>query len=303
MIIVKILKIMGWMSFLLLMGLVFFLASGISSTTIPQGWTAPVMIVAAIIPFALLLGASAVNWFLNQRILMKGADAEAKILMIKSTGEKTNNNPVIDFTLEVRPANHPEFMANARQLVRMENVANLQPDKFVYVRYLPGTEKAVITGLCQNPTENLWVMPSNLSPVYPSNPNQIPRPTAFGILIKALIPVVFVVGILGFIAYIFLFAPKFTEEYSCAMAQLRKNAEAERLLGSPIEAGFIATGNFSMGSRGRNTHFTTSVSGPKGEGTLKARAYRHDGLGSNLEMILEINGKHIELYDAVYPCQ
>jgi hypothetical protein len=90
------------------------------------------------------------------------------------------------------------------------------------------------------------------------------------------------------------------------MAQLRKNAEAERLLGSPIEAGFIATGNFRMSEMGRNTHFTTSVSGPKGEGTLKARAsrtYRHDGVVSNLEMILEINGKQIELYDAVYPCQ
>ncbi len=300
---VKTLKICGWLSAGFLLILIVVLASGNSAVLFPDEWAKPIMFSGVLLTVALFVGAAAVNWFLNQRILMRGNDAEAKLLTIQSTGNRINDNPEIAFGLEVRPQGFPAFAANASQVVKHENVANLQPGKFVFVRFVPGNDKVVIAGLCPNPTESIWSAAPNTQSAGLFEPAPEARPNAASIVFKATVPLVFVAAVIGFVVYILLFAPKFTEEYSCAMSELRKSSDAASLLGSPIEAGLFATGNFSMSTTGRKANFETSVFGPKGDGTVRARAFRDENTGSNLKVTLETGGNQREIYNGVYPCK
>ena len=83
----------------------------------------------------------------NQRIIANGQDAEAKILAINDTGSRINDNPVVEFSLQIQPENYPVFVATARLTVSVIHLPSYQPGKFVRVKYLPGTNKVAITGV------------------------------------------------------------------------------------------------------------------------------------------------------------
>jgi hypothetical protein len=83
----------------------------------------------------------------NRRILASGKDAEAKILTIADTGTRINDNPVIDFSLQVQPASYPAFVAQARQTVSAIHLSSYQPGKIVTVKFIPGTDQVAIVGL------------------------------------------------------------------------------------------------------------------------------------------------------------
>ena len=86
----------------------------------------------------------------NRRIINNGQDADAKILAIADTGTRINNNPVIDFSLQIQPVNHPAFVATARQTVSVIHLPSYQPGKFVRVKFIAGTDKVAILGAKTN---------------------------------------------------------------------------------------------------------------------------------------------------------
>jgi hypothetical protein len=90
---------------------------------------------------SLLVGALA-----NQRILATGQDGEATILSIADTGTRINDDPVIDFSLQVRSAGCPAFAALARQTVSMIHLPAYQPGRIVSVKFVPGTDHVAIVG-------------------------------------------------------------------------------------------------------------------------------------------------------------
>ena len=102
------------------------------------------------------LGAGATVFFIasliaggmsNILIEAKGQDAEAEILTIKDTGSRINDDPVITFSLRVRPTTQPEFVGQARRTISIVELPQYQPGKVVKVKYVPGKEQVAIVGL------------------------------------------------------------------------------------------------------------------------------------------------------------
>ncbi|HJS51634.1 MAG TPA: hypothetical protein VJ781_07010, partial [Pyrinomonadaceae bacterium] len=77
----------------------------------------------------------------------KGQDADAEILSIKDTGTRINDNPVLNFSLRVRPMAQPEFIGQARRTISIIELPQYQPGKVVKVKYVPGKEQVAIVGL------------------------------------------------------------------------------------------------------------------------------------------------------------
>ncbi len=96
--------------------------------------------------FVFFIASIIVGGLANQRILASGQEAEAKILAIAHTGTRINSNPVIDFSLQIQPANYPAFVAQARQTISAIHLPSYQPGKIVNVKFVPGTDRVAIVG-------------------------------------------------------------------------------------------------------------------------------------------------------------
>ena len=83
----------------------------------------------------------------NILIEAKGQDAVAEILSINDTGTRINDNPVINFSLRVRPMFQPEFLGQARRTISIIELPQYQPGKTVRVKFVPGKEQVAIVGL------------------------------------------------------------------------------------------------------------------------------------------------------------
>lgn len=83
----------------------------------------------------------------NILIEAKGQDAEAEILTIKDTGTRINDDPVVAFSLRVRPTTHAEFVGQARRMISIVELPQYQPGKIVKVKYIPGKDHVAIVGL------------------------------------------------------------------------------------------------------------------------------------------------------------
>lgn len=96
--------------------------------------------------FIFLIASLVTNGLSTQRILATGQHGEARILAISDTGTRINDNPVIDFSLQVQSGNYPSFAAQARQTVSMIHLPAYQPGKIVNVKFVPGTDGIAIVG-------------------------------------------------------------------------------------------------------------------------------------------------------------
>ena len=108
-------------------------------------WIALIVGLGVLIPI-LLVGSLIVGGISNRRVISNGQDAEAKILALSDTGTRINHNPVVKFTLEVRPPNFPRFQAQASQTISAIHLPSFQPGKLVNVKYVPGTDQVAIVG-------------------------------------------------------------------------------------------------------------------------------------------------------------
>jgi hypothetical protein len=109
-------------------------------------------------------------------------------------------------------------------------------------------------------------------------------------------------GVFGIVGGALLMGNKNTKEYECAISEVRKNKQVIDLLGEPIETGWIAPGNLSIKDSQRVVNFSTSLTGPKGNGTLYVKSFRNP-IGSSFQMLLTIDGKDITLHNGTYPCK
>lgn len=97
------------------------------------------VLAATLMILSLLLGG-----FANIRIMAKGTDADAIVRSIERTGTTVNDDPMVDFFLEVRPKTAPPFSARARKLVSLVDLPAYQPGKHIRVRYVPGSDQVAI---------------------------------------------------------------------------------------------------------------------------------------------------------------
>lgn len=103
-----------------------------------------VMVFLVILSSVLMVGSLIVGGLSNRSVLAKGLEAQAKILQLNDTGTRINDNPVVNFQLEVHPQGQPAFVAEASKTISILHLPSLQPGKIVNVKYIPGTDKVAI---------------------------------------------------------------------------------------------------------------------------------------------------------------
>lgn len=70
-------------------------------------------------------------------ILAVGVPAPARIVRLVDTGTSINDDPVVEFILEVSPDDAPPFEASTRGLVSRLDIPAIQPGTIVRVKYDP----------------------------------------------------------------------------------------------------------------------------------------------------------------------
>ncbi len=113
----------------------------------------------------------------------------------------------------------------------------------------------------------------------------------------------FLVAFGGFMIFVFGFSIKGSALYQCAVQKAQSNAAVIKLLGTPIKADTFAWINAyeSSGSR-ESGHFTTRLSGPKGNGTLEVDGSR-SGRNTDLDITFESGGKTIQVNTGLAKCE
>ena len=107
----------------------------------------------------------------------------------------------------------------------------------------------------------------------------------------------------GLFVYIFGLHIKGTDAYACSLAEARRSPLVVAQLGEPIEAGFFAwTRGYSREMSVTDASFSTTLTGPKGSGTLRTRWYSSP-IGSSLRLELEKDGQTHVVYSGVIPCR
>ena len=123
------------------------------------------------------------------------------------------------------------------------------------------------------------------------------------VLFSVIVPIVMTVGILGLVFGGLYFGSKSTEEYKCAMSEIKKNKQAIELLGEPIEDGYFVMPNIEISGPIRRVNFSVPVSGSKGSGKLQVISFR-DGFNSQFMMNLRGDGgKNLVLHKGSFPCE
>ena len=108
------------------------------------------------------------------------------------------------------------------------------------------------------------------------------------------------VGLGGFLIFIFGVWIKWTNAYACTLDEARRSPVVIAELGEPIEAGFFAWGHWEKGTV-TQASFRTTIAGPKGKGTLRVQLYSSP-IGSSLWMELAKDGRTQRVYNGSTPC-
>ena len=119
--------------------------------------------------------------------------------------------------------------------------------------------------------------------------------------VAVVIPVILAAGIIAIVFGGLYFGSKNTEEFVCAMSEIRKNEKAREVLGEPINDGYFIIPNIEIKNGRRTVNVSVSVSGSKSDGTMTINSFR-DNFRSDFLVNLEATGKTFEIYRGKYPC-
>lgn len=86
-------------------------------------------------------------------ILAVGVPAQASIVQLIDTGTTINDDPVVEFVLDVDLGQGERMQARSRGLVSRLDVAALQPGRVVPVRYDPADRSRVALALWECPRD------------------------------------------------------------------------------------------------------------------------------------------------------
>ena len=107
----------------------------------------------------------------------------------------------------------------------------------------------------------------------------------------------------GILFYVFALSMKHTEVYDCSVSKAKSSPIVIEQLGEPIEEGFFVwTSSYESGGSTEDAHFSTSLSGPKGAGTLYVDSYRTP-VNSSLQIVMEKDGRDYDVYRGTFQCQ
>jgi Cytochrome oxidase complex assembly protein 1 len=98
-------------------------------------------------------------------------------------------------------------------------------------------------------------------------------------------------------------AIKSTDPYKDALARAKMHPAVIEALGSPIKEGFFVSGNTNVNGASGDANLAIPISGPKGKGTIYAKATKSLGRWSYSDLVVEIQatGKRIDLLKGASP--
>ncbi|MCB1023824.1 MAG: hypothetical protein KDB79_05520 [Acidobacteria bacterium] len=122
------------------------------------------------------------------------------------------------------------------------------------------------------------------------------------IVLVVILPIFLTFGIFAVVFGGLYYGTKNTEEFKCAMSEVRKNKDAVELLGEPINDGYFVMPSIEISGPVRRVNFSVPVTGSKSSATLEVNSFR-DGFNSNFMMSLRGDGgKKLLLHRGSYPC-
>ena len=115
--------------------------------------------------------------------------------------------------------------------------------------------------------------------------------------------IVLFLAFIGSILMIVFSAIKSTDPYKDALARAKMHPAVIEALGSPIKEGFFVSGNTNVNGASGDANLAIPISGPKGKGTIYAKATKSLGRWSYSDLVVEIQatGKRIDLLKGASP--
>lgn len=110
----------------------------------------------------------------------------------------------------------------------------------------------------------------------------------FGCLSVALLFLIFV----GSILVIVFSAMKSTDVYKEALNRAKADPTVIKALGSPIEDGFLMSGNTNVNGAAGEANLAIPISGPKGRGTIYVSATKSLGQWNYSGLVVEVGQTH-----------
>ena len=86
----------------------------------------------------------------NRGILQNGIPAQAKIRGVRQTGVLVNNQPQIEFDLDVQPTGGAAYQAKAKAVIPMIHIPQFQPGMDIPVKVQPSDPMQVALDLYQS---------------------------------------------------------------------------------------------------------------------------------------------------------
>jgi Cytochrome oxidase complex assembly protein 1 len=115
--------------------------------------------------------------------------------------------------------------------------------------------------------------------------------------------IVLFLAFIGSILMIVFSAIKSTDPYKDALSRAKMHPAVIEALGSPIKEGFFVSGNTNVNGASGDANLAIPISGPKGKGTIYAKATKSLGRWSYSDLVVEIQatGKRVDLLKGASP--
>ena len=111
------------------------------------------------------------------------------------------------------------------------------------------------------------------------------------------------VAFVASVALIVFSAMKSTDVYKDALARAKAHPSVIQVLGSPINEGFLVSGNTNVNGASGEANLSIPISGPKGKGTIYVAANKSLGRWNYSGLIVEVEKTHqrIDLLQSPIP--
>lgn len=113
---------------------------------------------------------------------------------------------------------------------------------------------------------------------------------------KWVVPVGCLGSLMLLVAFVFLIVTfvfgviKSSDVYEDALTRAREHPAVQQALGTPIEEGFIVSGNINVSGSSGEADISIPISGPRGEATIYAVARKSAGQWTYQSLTVEIEG-------------
>ena len=140
-----------------------------------------------------------------------------------------------------------------------------------------------------------YMPPQGPPPMQPVVPPQKSSGCWKGVVIGCIaLILVFVIGIAGVVVFVFS-AIKSDYVYTEAMRRAQANPEVRARLGTPIEAGWLVSGNVSIKNVNGEAHLSIPIHGPRGGAMLYLDATKETNNWRYTRLVVEGGGPTIDL--------